>query len=139
MIIFSFLYSGVSILDTKGWIKIGYPVSGVVFKLLLKPIISSYAAGIFFSATFSIKNGVSNWAKFPNSVYPKSRLYCIILTFNDSYGWWLSIQTNQPFFSPLFYFSLEAIYSFVYLINVVFKYIFVSLESISILLIIEAM
>jgi hypothetical protein len=49
-----------------------------VFKLLLEPIKPSYAAGILFSATFSIKNGVSNWAKFPNSVYPKSRLYCIL-------------------------------------------------------------
>jgi hypothetical protein len=46
-------------LDTEGRIKIGYPVSGVVFKLLLEPIIPSYATGIFFSATFSIKNGVS--------------------------------------------------------------------------------
>jgi hypothetical protein len=65
-------------LDTEGWIKIGYPVSGVAFKLLLEPIKPSYAAGILFSATFSIKNGVSNWAKFPNSVYPKSRIYCNI-------------------------------------------------------------
>jgi hypothetical protein len=47
-----------------------------VFKLLLEPIKPRYAAGILFSATFSIKNGVSNWAKFPNSVYPKLRLYC---------------------------------------------------------------
>jgi hypothetical protein len=71
-------YSRVLILDTEGWIKIGYPVSGVVFKPLLEPIIPSYAAGILFSATFSIKNGVSDWAKFPNSVYPKSRLYCTL-------------------------------------------------------------
>jgi hypothetical protein len=65
-------------LDTEGWIKIGFPVSRVVFKLLLEPVKPNYAAGILFSATFSIKNGVSNWAKFPNSVYPKSRLYCTL-------------------------------------------------------------
>jgi hypothetical protein len=65
-------------LDTEGWIKIGFPVSRVVFKLLLEPVKPNYAAGILFSATFSIKNGVSDWAKFPNSVYPKSRLYCML-------------------------------------------------------------
>jgi hypothetical protein len=46
----------VSILDTERWIKIGYPVSGVV----LEPIKPSYAARILFSGTFSIKNGVSD-------------------------------------------------------------------------------
>jgi hypothetical protein len=35
-----------------------FPVSGVVFNLLLEPIKPSYAAGILFSATFSIKKMV---------------------------------------------------------------------------------
>jgi hypothetical protein len=47
-------------LDTEGWIEIGVPVSGDVFKLLLEPIGQSYVAGILFSTNVSHKNGVSN-------------------------------------------------------------------------------
>jgi hypothetical protein len=47
-------------LDTEGWIEIGFPVSGDVFKHLLEPIRRSYSAGILFSIKVSHKNGVSN-------------------------------------------------------------------------------